>query len=129
IVAEDLLTGILAGIGLSVAKLLYELSQMEIQVSPNSAQRRIDLHIHGAATFIRMAKFADTLDQLPRGCEIHIHLDGLLYIDHACIEAFSNWERKRIDQGGTVIVEWDELMAKSERSRIPAPPQLAEVSR
>jgi MFS superfamily sulfate permease-like transporter len=129
IVAEDLLTGILAGIGLSIAKLLYELSHMDILVNPNAAKRRIDIHIHGAATFIRMPKLADTLEKLPNGCEIHFHLDGLVYIDHACIEAFSNWERKRLENGGSVVVEWDELMAKTQNNRLPAPPQLVEVSR
>jgi len=129
IVAEDLLTGILAGIGLSVAKLLYELSHMDIHVNPNTAKRRIDIHIHGAATFIRMPKFADTLERLPNGCEIHFHLDGLVYIDHACIEALSNWQRKRIDQGGSIVVEWDELMTKSQNNRSSAPPpRLVEVS-
>ena len=118
IVVEDLLMGILVGIGLSIAKLLFELSQMHIQVSPDHAERRIDIHIHGAATFIRMAQFADALEKLPTGCEVHFHLDGLLYIDQACIEALSNWERKRIDQGASVIVEWEELMAKSRQKRL-----------
>jgi MFS superfamily sulfate permease-like transporter len=131
IVAEDLLTGILAGIGLSIAKLLYELSQMHIHVNGDGKglQRRVDIHIHGAATFISMPKFVDTLDRLPNGCEIHVHVDGLVYIDHACIEAFSNWEQKRLEQGARVLVEWDELMARSRTKRLAAPPQLAELSR
>ena len=62
---------------------------------------------------------------------IHFHLDGLVYIDQACIEAFSSWERKRLEKGAIVNVEWEELMAKSRHKRIAAPPtgQLLEVPR
>jgi MFS superfamily sulfate permease-like transporter len=129
IVATDLLTGILVGIGLSLLKVLYALSHMDIRVSHDSAGRRIDVHLIGAATFIRMPKFVDTFDALPEHSEVHVHLDGLLYIDHACMEALAHWESKRADKRQRVIVEWDELMERyqSRHRGVPAVP-LAEVA-
>jgi MFS superfamily sulfate permease-like transporter len=112
IVATDLLTGILVGIGLSVVKILYGLTHMHIRVSRDTAQNRIDVHVAGAATFLRMPKLVDTLDALPQGVEVHVHLDAVSYVDHACMEALGNWERQRAAKDSKVVVEWSELRAK-----------------
>jgi MFS superfamily sulfate permease-like transporter len=112
IIAEDLLTGILTGIGLSIVKILYGLTHMHIRVTRDSARNRIDVHVMGAATFLRMPKLVDTLDALPQGVEVHIHLDTATYVDHACMEALANWERKRAEKDSKVVVEWDDLRAK-----------------
>jgi MFS superfamily sulfate permease-like transporter len=128
IVATDLLMGILVGLACSLIKVIYGLTHMEVRVSRDGARARIDLQIIGAATFIRMPKLIDTLDSLPRDQEVHVHLDGLIYIDHACMDAISNWERQRCDKGARVVVEWDELMAKYlRRNSFPPVEAVAEV--
>ena len=112
IVATDLLTGILTGIGLSVVKILYGLTHMHIRVTRDTANNRIDVHVVGAATFLRMPKLVDTLDALPQGPEVHVHLQSVSYVDHACMEALANWERQRTGKDSKVVVEWEELRAK-----------------
>jgi MFS superfamily sulfate permease-like transporter len=112
IVSTDLLTGILVGIGLSVVKILYGLTHMHIRVARDTTRNRIDVHVVGAATFLRMPKLVDTLDALPQGVEVHVHLQAVSYVDHACMEALSNWERQRTGKDSKVVVEWDELRAK-----------------
>jgi MFS superfamily sulfate permease-like transporter len=114
IVATDLLTGILVGIGLSVVKILYGLTHMSIRVSRDPLHNRIDVHVIGAATFIRMPKLVDTLDALPAGVEVHVHLGAVTYVDHACMEALANWERQHTGRDSKVVVEWAELRAKYE---------------
>jgi MFS superfamily sulfate permease-like transporter len=109
IVATDLLTGILVGIGLSVVKILYGLTHMEIRVT--RSERRIDVRVIGAATFVRMPKLVDTLEALPKGVDVHIHLGAVSYVDHACMEALANWERQRAASGSHVSVSWDDLRA------------------
>lgn len=111
IVATDLLTGIIVGIVLSFLKILYGLSHMHIKVTRDMALNRIDVHVIGAATFVRMPKLSDTLDALPRGVDVHIHLGGVSYVDHACMEAIASWEKQRLAQGARVIVSWDDLRA------------------
>ncbi|MEO8592424.1 MAG: SulP family inorganic anion transporter [Candidatus Solibacter sp.] len=110
IVATDLLTGILVGIAFSIVKVLYGLTHLELTVS-HHARGHVDLQIVGAATFIRMPKLVDTLDSLPRETEVHVHFDRLVYIDHACMDAISMWERQRAQKGATTLVEWPLLMA------------------
>jgi hypothetical protein len=59
-----------------------------------------------------MPKLVDTLDKLPQDVEVHVHIRDLGYIDHACMEAISTWEKQRNDRASSTVVEWDELMSK-----------------
>lgn len=118
IVATDLLTGILTGLAISVLKLIYALTHLEIKVQRNEALKRIDVHMFGAATFVRLPLLADTLHAVTDDFPVYVHIGQLTYIDHACMEALSNWERKVTDKGKTVSVGWEELMQKYQ-SRSP----------
>jgi MFS superfamily sulfate permease-like transporter len=123
IVATDLLTGILVGVGLSIVKILYGMSHMHIKVTRDPARDSIDVHVSGAATFVRMPKLVDTLDALPRDVNVHIHMDGVTYVDHAIMEAIAGWEKQRANSGSRVWVSWDDLRAmyRSGNSLRPAP--------
>jgi MFS superfamily sulfate permease-like transporter len=111
IVTTNLLTGIITGLVLSLAKEVYALSHMGIEVK-HAWRGRIEVHLQGAATFIRLPKLVDTLDKLPADSEVHVHIQELGYIDHACLEALSSWEKKRNEKASKTVVEWDELMEK-----------------
>ena len=108
IVSVDLLAGIVVGISLSIMKVLWALSRLSIDVT-KSGPARVDVQISGAATFLRLPKLIDTLEALPAGSEIYIHLSNLQYIDHACLDAISNCERTLQTKHSTVHIEWDEL--------------------
>jgi hypothetical protein len=43
---------------------------------------------------------------------LHVVLDKLDYIDHACIDLLSNWEKQHEAGGGEIIMEWDTLHRK-----------------
>jgi MFS superfamily sulfate permease-like transporter len=126
IVVTNLLTGILVGLALSLVKLLYAFSHMGIrleQTSPN----RVDFHLFGSATFIRLPRLTDALEKLPLEAEVHIHFHDLDYIDHACLEALSNWEQQRVRKGDNVIVDWDALMERFRRKNSLRSPAVQEV--
>jgi MFS superfamily sulfate permease-like transporter len=112
IVAADLLTGIIAGLVLSLINVVYALSHMTIKVKQDHAPGRVEVHLEGAATFMRLPKLVDALDGLPQSAEAHVHIKDLGYIDHACLEAISNWEHQRNQKGFRTVVEWDELLNK-----------------
>ena len=48
IVVTDLLTGVLIGIALSVAKLIYQVTHLDIVAVRHDSQ--VDIHLKGAAT-------------------------------------------------------------------------------
>jgi MFS superfamily sulfate permease-like transporter len=132
IVATDLLTGIIVGLVLSLAKLIYAFSHLGIRVEKDLGLSRADLHLDGAATFIRLPKLADTLESVPADVrEVHIHCQNLAYIDHACLDVLMNWEKQRSGRGSTVVMEWTELMEmyrKRHSFRQPAPVETSRMS-
>ncbi len=112
IVCTDLLTGVVVGIALSAAKLLYTFSHLMIDVRIDSVKRRVQLKLAGSATFLRLPRLARTLEQLPPSCELHVDIGGVDYIDHACLDLLMNWQQQHEGLGGKLVIDWGELHAK-----------------
>jgi MFS superfamily sulfate permease-like transporter len=116
IVATNLLEGVLVGLGLSLIKLLYAFSHLEIR--KDEADSRVDLYLKGSATLIRLPKLAAELEQLKPGANVHVHINELDYIDHACLDLLTNWDRQHAATGGSLTIEWDELSKKYHQRRV-----------
>jgi MFS superfamily sulfate permease-like transporter len=113
IVATDLLKGVLFGLALSLGKLIYTFSHLEVRlVSDEPKPGESTLVLQGAATFVRLPKLAAALEQVPANTPLHVVLEQLDYIDHACIDLLSNWEKQHEATGGEIIIEWDSLHRK-----------------
>ena len=110
IVATDMLTGILIGLGLSVLQLVYARTHFHVQVVADAALHRNDIYLVGAATFLRIPKLADTLDAVPPGHTNFIHFTRLDYVDDAALEVLANWQRQLGEKSSTVVIEWDEAL-------------------
>jgi MFS superfamily sulfate permease-like transporter len=122
IVCEDLLIGVLVGILMSAAKLLHRFSHLELELSEGAEAEAVGaglatgnlpqlktLHMHGAATFLRLPQLAAKLDEVPAGTELHIDIEHLSYIDHACFELLGNWGRQHETTGGLLALDWKRL--------------------
>ena len=123
IVAADLLTGVLAGLVLSLLKFVKTFSSLEIKVEhgeSETGQARADVFIEGAATFVRLPVLAESLERLPAGAEIHLHIGRLAFIDHACHDALESWLEQYKLRGGVVITEWDELSRRRDPKSVYA---------
>lgn len=120
IVATNLLEGVLIGLGLSILKLLQAFSHLEIKWDEDILRNRVELHLKGAATLIRLPMLATALEEVRPGAEVHIHFEQLDYIDHACLDLLSNWEKQHEVSGGTLIIEWEELSSKFHQRRVGA---------
>ena len=110
IVATNLLLGVVVGLGLSLLKLLYAFSHLE--VLKEETGNRVDLRLKGAATLIRLPMLARELEQLKPNTNVHVHIGDLDYIDHACIDLLTNWDRQHKISGGSLEIEWDGLTEK-----------------
>jgi MFS superfamily sulfate permease-like transporter len=111
IVCVDLLTGVLTGVALSAAKLLYKFSHLKAHLDVDSDGRKSVLKMVGAATFIRLPRLARALERVPAGSELHVDFDRLTYIDHACLDLLMNWAKQHESSGGTLVIDWDSLHA------------------
>ena len=118
IVAIDLLTGIVIGLVLSTGRLVYSLAHLEIERIDKDG--RIELHLHGAATFLALPMLGAALEEAPAGSEIHMHFDELDFIDHACLDFIGAFQLKHEETGGQVIMEWSSLMGRYTRGGIRA---------
>ncbi len=84
---------------------------------PDAAENRIDLHFDGSATLVRLPILARALETLEPGSNVHVHLEELDYIDHACLDLLTNWDRQHNATGGSLTIEWDELSNKYHQRR------------
>ncbi len=111
IVVADLLTGVLIGVALSAAQLLWSVAHVTIDWHADPKHSRVDCYLGGAATFLRLPKIAESLEAIPHGQDLHIHLDQLDFIDHAVLQLLMAFQRQYEATGGTVFVDWDRLHA------------------
>ncbi len=119
IVIKDLLVGVMVGVILSMAKLLYTFSHLHVLVKHDGERRRATLYLEGAATFMRLPQLAAALEQVAPGTELHVHFEKLTYIDHACLDLLMNWEKQHETMGGSLILDWDSLTARFRGKPVP----------
>jgi MFS superfamily sulfate permease-like transporter len=110
IVCADLLTGVMVGIGLSVAKLVYQMTHLEIETRREGNRTVVELI--GAATFVRLPKLAEVIESIPVNEEVHLDTHRVAYIDHACLDLLEGWRRQFEMQGGKIVAEWEDIEAR-----------------
>ena len=107
-----LLTGVVTGLVLSIAKLPFAFSHLTVRQEENAAENRIDLHFDGSVTLVRMPILARALEALKPGSNVRVHLADLDYIDHACLDLLTNWDKQHKATGGTLTLDWATLEGK-----------------
>jgi MFS superfamily sulfate permease-like transporter len=112
IVARDLLFGVVVGIVLSLTKLLYRFSHLEVRLVPDEGRGLTVLYLEGSATFVRLPQLAQVLESVPPATELHVHFEGLDYIDHACLNLLMSWEKQHEALGGSLVIDWESLTAR-----------------
>jgi len=123
IVSVDLLTGVLVGVALSVAKLLYIFSHLDIRIADDADRNRTDIFLKGASTFLSLPRFAEALESVRPDTELHVHLESLDYIDHACLDLMMNWEEQHLAGGGKLVIDWNRVEACYQDRRRTQRPQ------
>lgn len=111
VVGADLLTGVLIGIALTIAEMMYKASILEAKLETLSSSKS-NLYLNGSASFLSLPKLADALDKVSPQSELHIHLEQLSSLDHSCLDLIREWRSTHEGNGGKVIVEWDRVMER-----------------
>lgn len=128
IVATDLLDGVLIGIALAFGKMLYDLLHLETEMDFDPDRKRASLKLRGAATFIQLPKIARRLDEVPADWHLHVSIQDLTYIDHACFDLLESWEEQHKAKGGQVTIrdlkqKWKIQGKPGESAEAPAAPE------
>ncbi|CAI8717708.1 SulP family inorganic anion transporter [Pseudomonas chlororaphis] len=105
IVFTDLLTGVLIGFGLTLVKLAWGASRLKISLVDLPAEGEMELRLVGAATFLKVPALTQALGSIPPGTTVHVPLNNLGYIDHACLELLEEWGRANAAKGSKLVIE------------------------
>ena len=104
IVCVDLLTGVLTGIVLSIVKLVYIITKLDIVKTQN--EKQVTLELRGAATFLSLPKLSEEIEKLSPDTDLHLDVSNLMYIDHACLELIKTQEKQFKDKKGDITIDW-----------------------
>jgi MFS superfamily sulfate permease-like transporter len=117
IVVTNLLTGVLVGVGLAIAKLLYTTQNLDTYFQHDPANGKLTLNLQGIATFVSLPRLATALEQVPPFADLQIRFSALRHIDHACLNLLESWVKLHIASGGKVDVDWGKLHGVSYQTR------------
>ena len=117
IVLVNLLTGVILGLGLALAKLLYTTQNLETFFAHDTATGKLTLHLQGIATFVSLPRLAAVLETAPPFAEILVDSTSLGHIDHACLNLLQNWQLQHEANHGKVAVDWDKMRGASYAGR------------
>jgi MFS superfamily sulfate permease-like transporter len=109
VVAIDLLTGVMIGLGLSVVQLIWKATQLEVKTVARDSGEGTDVYLSGLATFVRLPRLAQALEAIPRSHVVHLHIQRLYHIDDTCLDLLKATAERRSNDGGVMEVHWEEL--------------------
>lgn len=105
VVTEDLLTGVLVGIALSMLELVPNLRRLGLKVDQQEAADEHRIALAGSATFITLPKLSDRLESVPGGKSVLLDVSRLDAVDHSCAELLKDWLQRRRAGGSSVDVQ------------------------
>lgn len=103
VVATDLLTGVLAGLVLSVVESVRHLRRPGFRVSTVDTGAATELRLAGTATFLRLPQLLSAVEGAPAGRDLRIRTRGLWHIDHTFASMLQQLEARRGD-GRRILV-------------------------
>jgi MFS superfamily sulfate permease-like transporter len=102
VVATDLLTGVLVGIGLSMLELLPHASRLRLKLEDAPREGGHEMALRGTATFLTLPKLSAKLESLPSAGLVILNVERLGHIDHTSAEMLREWVERRRGAGAPV---------------------------
>ena len=113
IVTVNMFEGVLIGLALSVVKTAWDASHISLDVVDKGAGP-VQAYLSGNATFLRLPKILDSLEDLPQDRPVELDLSGLHHLDHACRTALENWAARHSAPGTEPVQLTEPAMAKAD---------------
>ena len=108
VVTTDLLTGVLAGLALSLVELLPYARRLRLKIDNQGDTVRLS----GAATFLTLPRLTRALDEVPADRPVHLDLVGLHGLDHTSAELLGEWLGRRRRSGLSASISGEEKMLR-----------------
>ncbi|GAA5054448.1 bifunctional SulP family inorganic anion transporter/carbonic anhydrase [Nocardia callitridis] len=97
----NLLEGVMIGLAIAFALLLWRVVRVAIDARQLPGSDRWLVTIDGSCTFLALPKLSSVLNKVPSGSEVTVEMT-VDFLDHAAFEAIEDWARAQRDNGGTV---------------------------
>ena len=107
VVAEDLLTGVLVGLALSLLELVPHLRRLKLRVKQRHGPERNRISLLGTATFVTLPKLAKALEEVPHDRDVTLDVGRLSAIDHTSAEMLNDWLQRRRKAGMNIDLAGD----------------------
>ncbi|MEU6828208.1 bifunctional SulP family inorganic anion transporter/carbonic anhydrase [Nocardia beijingensis] len=120
VVFLNLLQGMLIGLVLAFALLLWRVVRVMIVAAPVPGSRRWVVAIDGTCTFLALPKLTAELAKVPADADVTVEM-AVDFLDHATHEFLTEWARDRETSGGTV--EFAELGGERMTATLAGPPE------
>ncbi|MEV0284944.1 SulP family inorganic anion transporter [Kribbella sp. NPDC050820] len=91
--------GVLLGLVLALARVLYRLSRATVTATEQDGLWTV--RIRGSLVFLGVASLVRTLRTIPVGTKVRVELE-VDHLDHAAYEAIEDWRRGHLARGGSV---------------------------
>ncbi|MFI9511308.1 solute carrier family 23 protein [Nocardia sp. NPDC052566] len=101
VVFLNLLEGVVIGLVLAFALLLWRVVRVAIVAKPIPGSQRWLVAIDGSCTFLALPKLSAEFAKVPAGADVTVEMT-VDFLDHAAFEAIEEWVRQQESSGGTV---------------------------
>lgn len=102
IVVVDLLTGVLVGVGLALARHVHQTARLEVTVRHDDDTGETVVALDGNASFVTLPKLAEGLERVEHGHVVRVELHDLQHLDHASIDHIERWAEQYTRRGGEI---------------------------
>jgi len=113
VVSVDLLTGVLAGLALSLVELLPHISNLKLTLNKEDHPQESRVALKGAATFLGLTRINDLLAQVREDRPVHLDLRSLKMIDHTTAETIKEWVARHRKGGQSVKMSGDDQILRN----------------
>ncbi|NKY31038.1 SulP family inorganic anion transporter [Nocardia gamkensis] len=124
VVFLNLLQGMVLGLVLAFALLLWRVVRVTIVAAPVPGSRRWVVGIDGTCTFLALPKLTAELAKVPAGADVTVEMT-VDFLDHATHEFLTEWARERESVSATV--EFAELGSARMATALAGPPERRHV--
>ncbi|MGS2805230.1 SulP family inorganic anion transporter [Nocardia sp. MW-W600-9] len=101
VVFANLLEGVVMGLGLAFALLLWRVVRVTITAAPVAGTDRWLVTVDGSCTFLALPKLSAKLAEVPDGVDVTVEMT-VDFLDHAACEAIAEWADRR-ESGGRIV--------------------------
>lgn len=104
VVATDLLTGVLVGIGLSLLELIPMMRRLRLRISEEKEHESTTIALDGAATLVSLPRLIEKLEGIAPDRRVTLDLSKCETLDHTSSEVLKDWLQRRKASGSPVAL-------------------------